>query len=158
MLAFVIILSWCFIVACGCALGFIREAAAAENELSQLEITQAHMLSDYSRRLEHTQTQLKDLLEYTHKLNKEKGYRTFDDIVASLPAKPDGRGFPRYYEVLQRGELNFAASCFMEEVAPQELMMTRLAFNRVVLLWCGREIFGWERNGWVLFHKEVFEC
>lgn len=96
---------------------------------------------------------MRSLLEHLHNINKKQVYRTFDDVIASLPKEP-GQGYPNYYELMQRGKFDMAAHLLRDDILT-EITMDRLAFNKLELWLGGRKNFGWERNGWVLLRKEV---
>lgn len=146
-MAFVIILSWCFVVACGCALGFDKELLAEQVTTKQLRIR----LGFAQQEKELARAKAKMLLEY---VDSDREYRAFDDVLKDLP-RGCYRGQPKQHQIMEAKKFDLAAYNAVSEPCLDSMTITVLAFDAVSLYLHGMEYTGWERGGWVMVPREA---
>jgi hypothetical protein len=147
MLAFTIILSWCFIVACACVLG-------TNNHLKEMLAIASGLRGDVreaQREKELAREKAKMLLQY---VDTDREYRTFDDVLNGLPVG-HYRGHPRQHRVMEAKQFDLAAYNAVSEPCADSMTLTVLAFDAVRLYFDRREYTGWERGKWVMVPKEA---
>lgn len=147
MLAFTIILAWCFVVACACVLGTNRHLT----EMTTIASGLRGDAREARREKELAREKAKMLLQY---VDTDREYRTLDDILRGLP-KGYYRGNPRQHRVMESKNFDLAAYNAVSEPCSDSMTLTVLAFDAVQLHFYGKEYTGWERGGWVMVPSEA---
>lgn len=144
MIAAVIVLSWCFVVAAACVLGFSRELETSIEREKQLSS---------SLRFAHKRCEM--LLLELHESDRDQ-YKEFDRILRELPL--DVPGLPFIYDLLQGEKSHTASHCFMSKnIIPDDMVVTALRFNALRVYGIFGVTCGWERNGWVMIRGDVLD-
>jgi hypothetical protein len=147
MLAFTIILVWCFLVAWACALGANRELAEWQDKAKRVAKTAKD--SQAASQLAHDKAEM--LLHY---VETDREYRTLDDILSKLPKTNDaGRSF---VEFMQMDSLHFAANVAITDAVSDRITCTKIAFKPIRFFTRnGQEYVGWCRNGWTILPERA---
>lgn len=147
MLAFTIMLTWCFIVACACVVRTNKELAAEQETSCKLRVSLNS--AEKEKRLAHEKAKM--LLQY---VDTDREYRAFDDVLRGLP-RGIYRGHPYQHRIMEAKRFDLAAFNVTSDMNINNMTLTALSFDAVQLHFYGREYTGWERNGWVMVPSEA---
>lgn len=148
MLAAIIILSWVLITSLACLLATNKDLTVSKIEAAKLRDRYNQVIREKELAVQKTEM----LLEH---VNSDREYIEFDSILSKLPL--DSRGYPYQFEVLQGTSLRMAALNFCSEDIPDEISLTKLAFNAERLWLNQKEWTGWSRSGWVLIPEKALK-
>jgi len=130
MMAALILLSWCFLVACACVLGLGQDTVKAEKERKrQLDISRA-----LAREVEIMKRNAAVLLRYA---DSDREYKSFDQVLRGLPKECTGhQHLVRQLELLR---YDYVAHFALTETVPTAEMVTKLAFDSETVWMNNRE-------------------